>query len=65
MAEGGSRSFTWLLLAIVSFVIAVLSITGAGGLLAKTPGARWVFGIVFIGIGILWVVRYSRPTPKK
>jgi hypothetical protein len=63
MADGSSKSFLWLLLAIVSFVMAVLSISGV--LLADDPAGRWVFGIVWIGIGILWVVRFTRPTKKK
>ena len=63
MANGGSRSFTWLLLAIVSFVIAILSFVGI--LAAEIPTARWIFGFLFIGIGIFWVVRYMQPPPKK
>jgi len=63
MAEESTRSFTWLLLAIVSFAIAILSFTGI--LAAKIPVAQWIFGFVFIALGILWVVRYMRPTPKK
>ena len=63
MAEEGTKSFTWLLLAIVSFAIAILSF--AGILAAQIPVARWIFGFVFIALGILWGVRYMRPTPKK
>jgi hypothetical protein len=63
MANGGSKSFTWLLLAIISFVIAVLSFTGV--LAGEIPLARWIFGFVFIALGILWVVRYTRPAPKE
>jgi hypothetical protein len=63
MAEEGPKSFTWLLLAIISFVIAILSF--AGILASQVPVARWIFGIVFIALGILWVVRYMRPTPRK
>lgn len=63
MAEEGSKSFTWLLLAIVSFVIAILSF--AGILAAQVPVLRWIFGFVFIALGILWVVRYMKPPAKK
>jgi Flp pilus assembly protein TadB len=63
MASGGSQPITWLFLAILSFVLAALSLTGV--LLHDLPAARWIFGIVFIAIGILWVVRFARPPAKK
>ena len=63
MAEEAPKSFVWLLLAIISFVIAILSF--AGVLAAQVPVARWIFGVVFIALGILWVVRYTKPPAKK
>jgi uncharacterized membrane protein HdeD (DUF308 family) len=63
MAGGGSKSILWLLLAIVSFVLAVLLITGV--IMSDDPVGRWIFGIVFIASGILWVVRLTRPTKPK
>ena len=63
MADGVSKSFLWLLLAIVSFVLAVFSFSGV--LLADAPSIRWIFGIVWIAIGILLVVGFTRLRKKK
>ncbi len=62
MAEGGSRSFLGILLAIVSFIIAVLMFTAR--VLPEDPTARIILGFLFVGIGILWVIRYSQSKSK-
>ena len=63
MANGGSRSFLGIILAIVSFVIAILMFTAK--VLPEDPTARVILGFLFIGIGILWIVRYSQQGSKK
>ena len=63
MANGGSRSFLGLILAIVSFIIAILMFTAK--VLPEDPLAAKILGFLFIGIGILWIVRYSRQKPKQ
>ena len=62
MANGGSRSFLGIILAIVSFIIAILMFTAK--ILPDDPTARVILGFLFIGIGILWVIRYSQSGSK-
>jgi positive regulator of sigma E activity len=62
MAEGGSRPLLGIILAIVSFIIAVLMFTAR--VLPEDPTARIILGFLFIGIGILWVIRYSQSKNK-
>ncbi len=62
MAEGGSRPLLGIILAIVSFIIAVLMFTAR--VLPEDPTARIILGFLFIGIGILWVIRYSQSKSK-
>ena len=63
MANGGSGSFLGIILAIVSFIIAILMFTAK--VLPEDPTARVILGFLFIGIGILWVVRYSQQRSTK
>jgi hypothetical protein len=63
MADGGSRSFMGILLAIVSFIIAILMFTAR--VLPEDPTARTILGFLFIGIGILWIIRYSQKGSKR
>jgi len=62
MANGGSRSFLGIILAIVSFIIAILMFTAK--VLPNDQTARVILGFLFIGIGILWVIRYSQSKSK-
>ncbi len=62
MANGGPKSFLGMILAIISFVIAILMFTAK--LLPQDPLAGKILGFLFIGIGILWVVRYSQKKSK-
>lgn len=63
MATGGSKSFLGIILAIVSFIIAILMFTAK--VLPNDPLAAKILGVLFIGIGILWIVRYSQQKPKQ
>ena len=63
MADGGSRSFMGILLAIVSFIIAILMFTAK--ILPDDPTARTILGFLFIGIGILWIIRYAQQGSKR
>jgi len=62
MANGGSRSFLGIILAIVSFIIAILMFTAK--VLPDDPTARVILGFLFIGIGILWIIRYAQSGTK-
>ena len=63
MANGGSKSFLGIILAIVSFIIAILMFTA--NLLPQDPLAAKILGFLFIGIGILWIIRYSQQKGSK
>ncbi|UCG50643.1 MAG: hypothetical protein JSW58_10575 [Candidatus Latescibacterota bacterium] len=51
-----------LILAIGCFVMAVLSFLGVGT--TDEPNGRWIFGLLWTGVGILWILRIMMSKEK-
>jgi hypothetical protein len=51
-----AQSMVWMLLALVSFVIAVLAFSGT--ILADDTVGKVIYGVLWSAIGLAWLGRY-------
>jgi hypothetical protein len=56
MANLNTGSIVWILLAIVSFIIAALALSGV--ILARDMTGRVIYGVLWTAIGLSWIGRY-------